>query len=51
MEVGESAPWWAGVASAAVLIGLFILLKRESATKVYTDSLADNNEGANRFDS
>lgn len=52
MEVGESAPWWAGVASAAVLIGLFVLLKRESATKVYADSLANNNDGSNnRFNS
>ncbi len=52
MEVGESAPWWAGVASAAVLIGLFVLLKRESATKVYADSLANNSDGSNnRFNS
>lgn len=51
MEVGETAPWWAGVISAAVLIGLFILLKKFSATKVYSDSLANNNEGFNRFNS
>ncbi len=51
MEVGESAPWWAGVISAAVMIALLVLLKRESATKVYTDSLADTNDGTNRFNS
>ncbi len=51
MEVGESAPWWAGVISAGVLIGLFILLKKFSATKVYPDSLANNNDGINRFNS
>lgn len=51
MEVGESAPWWAGVISAAVLVGLFILLKKFSATKVYPDSLANNNDGINRFNS
>lgn len=51
MEVGETAPWWAGVISAAVLIGLFILLKKFSATKFYPDSLANNNEGFNRFNS
>jgi membrane protease YdiL (CAAX protease family) len=51
MEVGESAPWWAGIISAAVMIALFVLLKRESATKIYTDSLADTNEGVNRFNS
>ncbi|TWI81503.1 hypothetical protein IQ13_2521 [Lacibacter cauensis] len=51
MEVGESAPWWAGVISAAVLVGLFILLKKFSATKVYPDSLANNNASINRFNS
>jgi hypothetical protein len=33
MEVGDSAPWWAGLISAAVLVGLFILLKKLMATK------------------
>ena len=51
MEVGETAPWWAGVISAAVLIGLFVLLKKFSATKVYPDSLVNNNDGINRFNS
>jgi membrane protease YdiL (CAAX protease family) len=40
MEVGDSAPWWAGLISAAVLAGLFILLKKITATKVYPDSIA-----------
>lgn len=40
MEVGESAPWWAGAISAAVVIGLFLLLKKMSATNVAPDSIA-----------
>lgn len=40
MEVGESAPWWAGIISAALVIGLFIVLKKLSATKVEPDSIA-----------
>lgn len=40
MEVGESAPWWAGLISAVVVIGLFIILKKLSATKVTPDSIA-----------
>lgn len=40
MEVGESAPWWAGLISAVVVVALFVLLKRISATKVYPDSIA-----------
>lgn len=40
MEVGESAPLWAGAISAVVVVALFILLKRISATKVYPDSIA-----------
>ncbi|MBY0476716.1 MAG: CPBP family intramembrane metalloprotease [Chitinophagaceae bacterium] len=46
MEVGESAPWWAGAISAAVVFGLFVLLKKLSATKVAADSIAaDTTEG------
>ncbi len=41
MEVGESAPWWAGIISAAIVIGLFVLLKKMTATKVYPDSIAE----------
>ncbi len=41
MEVGESAPWWAGIISAAVVIGLFIVLKKLTETKVAADSIAD----------
>nr|WP_294904696.1 CPBP family intramembrane glutamic endopeptidase [uncultured Lacibacter sp.] len=44
MEVGDSAPWWAGLISAAILVGLFILLKKLSETKVHPDSIADNNK-------
>lgn len=51
MEAGETAPWWAGVISAWVLVGLFIVLKKFSATKVYADSLANNNGFNNRFNS
>jgi uncharacterized protein len=42
MEVGDSAPWWAGITSAAVVIGLFYLLKKITATKVYHDSIASS---------
>lgn len=42
MEVGETAPWWAGVISLAVVIALFILLKKITATKVYKDSIASS---------
>ena len=51
MEVGDSAPWWAGVISAAILVGLFILLKKLTATKVYPDSIADtqNNTSPNQY--
>jgi hypothetical protein len=51
MEVGDSAPWWAGLISAAVLVGLFILLKKLMATKVYPDSIADvqNNSSQNQY--
>jgi uncharacterized protein len=51
MEVGDSAPWWAGVISAAILVGLFILLKKLTATKVYADSIAEvpQNESQNRY--
>jgi len=46
MEVGESAPWWAGAISAALVIGLFLLLKKMSATKAAPDSIAvQDNEG------
>lgn len=46
MEVGDSAPWWAGAISAAFVIGLFLLLKKMSATKVAPDSIAvEDNEG------
>lgn len=41
MEVGETAPWWAGVISAAVVIGLFIVLKKLAETKVAADSIAE----------
>ena len=46
MEVGDSAPWWAGAISAALVIGLFLLLKKMSATTVAPDSIAaeDNEE-------
>lgn len=40
MEVGESAPWWAGLISAVIVVGLFIILKKLSATKVAPDSIA-----------
>lgn len=40
MEVGDSAPWWAGVLSIAIVIALFYLLKKISATKIYKDSIA-----------
>ena len=40
MEVGDSAPWWAGAISAAFVLGLFLLLKKMSATKVAPDSIA-----------
>jgi uncharacterized protein len=40
MEVGDSAPWWGGVISLAVVIGLFYLLKKISSTKVYDNSIA-----------
>ncbi len=51
MEVGESAPWWAGLISAAVLVGLFIVLRRLMVTKVYPDSIADvqNNSSQNQY--
>jgi membrane protease YdiL (CAAX protease family) len=39
MSVGESAPWWAGVISAAIVIGLFIVLRKITATKVYANSI------------
>lgn len=42
MEVGESAPWWAGVLSIAIVIALFYLLKKISATKIYKDSIAQS---------
>jgi uncharacterized protein len=42
MEMGESAPWWAGVISLVVVVGLFLLLKRISATKVHHDSIASS---------
>ncbi|NCU06177.1 MAG: CPBP family intramembrane metalloprotease, partial [Chitinophagaceae bacterium] len=44
MEVGDSAPWWAGLISAVILAGLFILLKKLSETKVHPDSIAENNK-------
>ncbi len=40
MEVGDSAPWWAGIISAALVIGLFYLLKKTASTKVYDNSIA-----------
>lgn len=40
MEVGESAPWWAGVLSIVILIALFYLLKKIAATKIHNDSIA-----------
>jgi uncharacterized protein len=43
MEVGDSAPWWAGVISLGLLIGLFYLLKKMTATRVYDDSIASAN--------
>jgi membrane protease YdiL (CAAX protease family) len=42
MEVGESAPWWAGVMSLAAVIALFVALKKLSATKVAPDSIASS---------
>jgi len=41
MEVGESAPLWAGIISAAVVIGLFIILKKISETKAAPDSITE----------
>ena len=52
MEVGDSAPWWAGLISAAILIGLFIFLKKLTSTKVYPDSIAINDSdltGTDRY--
>lgn len=40
LEVGESAPWWAGVLGAAALVGFIILFRRMLATKVHADSIA-----------
>ncbi len=40
MEVGDSAPWWAGLISAAIVVGLFYVLRRMMSTKVYPDSIA-----------
>ncbi|MFN8265739.1 MAG: CPBP family intramembrane glutamic endopeptidase [Chitinophagaceae bacterium] len=41
-EVGDSAPWWAGLISLVVVVGLFVVLKRISATKVHPDSIASS---------
>lgn len=40
LEVGESAPWWAGVLGAVALIALLLVFRRKLATKVYADSIA-----------
>lgn len=40
LEVGESAPWWAGVLGAAALVALIALFRRMLATKVHADSIA-----------
>lgn len=44
MEVGDSAPWWAGAISAALVIGLFMLLRKISETKVEPDSIANHQQ-------
>ncbi len=47
MEMGDSAPWWAGVLSLAAVIGLFILLKKMSTTRVEPDSIASSPTDSN----
>lgn len=47
MEMGESAPWWAGVVSLAAVIALFVVLKNLSATRVAPDSIASSPTDSN----
>ncbi len=42
MEVGDSAPWWAGLISLVLIVLLFKRLYRVSVTKVAPDSIAVN---------
>ena len=46
-EVGDSAPWWAGVLSLILVIFLFRQLRRISLTKVAPDSIAASTETEN----
>lgn len=49
-EVGDSAPWWAGIISLIIVIFLFRQLRRISLTKVAPDSIASANDtDNNRF--
>lgn len=48
-QVGESAPWWAGLLSLGILIFLFLLLRQLCATRVAADSIADASP-QNNFD-
>ena len=41
-EVGDSAPWWAGVVSLLIVVALFRYLHKISATKVSVDTIANN---------
>jgi membrane protease YdiL (CAAX protease family) len=43
-EVGDSAPWWAGILSLIVVIFLLRQLRRISLTKVAPDSIASTTD-------
>jgi membrane protease YdiL (CAAX protease family) len=48
-EVGNSAPWWAGGISLALIILLFRHLNKISATKVAEDSIANDDSSENNI--
>jgi membrane protease YdiL (CAAX protease family) len=49
MEVGNSAPWWAGLISLVLIVVLFKKLHQVSATKVAPDSIAVNDSNGHKF--
>ncbi|HMP85971.1 MAG TPA: CPBP family intramembrane metalloprotease [Lacibacter sp.] len=49
MEVGEDAPWWAGLLSAAAVLFLFSAFRKMLATNVAPDSIATTTQDTNTF--
>jgi membrane protease YdiL (CAAX protease family) len=49
MEVGDSAPWWAGLISLVLVVLLLIKLHKTSVTKVLPDSITLNDSSDNHL--